>query len=407
MEHIMRIQMPRVTVSGNQVVLRTEIMRDGKPFCCQFHYPVEYCQYICNERSDAFLISILPYAMQHSFHIQCEAPVSERLLYQIRNYYIPVLAKAQKNFHSITIEAQADNQILNIGKAVGTGLSCGVDSFYSVLKHINHPQTDYRLTHLVSMNVGSFGAQGGEFSQKWFREELTKARKVAHQMQLPLIEINSNLMEFYQQNHASSGTFRMAGAILGLQKLFSVYYISSGFSLNGFDITSEDNDDYDLFNLMVASNESTHFYSSGIEATRFERTRFVSDFEVTYNNLTVCLSGDKNCGKCEKCLRTIGALYVLGRLERYRNVFDIGYFYRHRHYMLVKMRCYGIGYMKEMYKEIFQALKQRNTMYYCLITLQAYIFQFPYEKTIVGAKKFLKKVLPDRYLVALKKRVKR
>lgn len=404
----MKIAAPQITVQENQAVLSAEITREGmSPFLCQFFYPAEYQQYLCSERADAFLVSVLPFAMQHGFDIQCEMPVSGKLLHQIKSYYIPVLAQAQPDFKFITVEAQADNRDLNVGKAVGTGLSCGVDSFYSVLRYMQPDvENGYKLTHVVSMNVGSFGYQGGEFSRKWFQEELVKARRVAKKLQLPLIEVDSNLMEFYQQNHATSGTFRMAGAILGLQKLFAVYYIGAGFSLKTFDICSPDNDDYDLFNLMVACNESTEFYSSGIEATRFERTRFISDFPVTHSELTVCLKGDKNCGRCEKCLRTIGTLYVLGKLDSYRDCFDVNYFYKHKHRMLVKIRCNGIGYMKDMYGEIYGKWRKENPVYYFLITVEAYLFQLPCDKLVQLAKRIAKKVLSPEQVAALKEKMR-
>ena len=44
----------------------------------------KYSQYLCSERSDAFLIGLLPVAMRRGLDIVCEAPVSEKLLFQLR-----------------------------------------------------------------------------------------------------------------------------------------------------------------------------------------------------------------------------------------------------------------------------------------------------------------------------------
>ena len=124
---------------------------------------------------------------------------------------------------------------------------------------------------------------------------------------------------------------------------------------------------------MSASNEFTMLYSSDVEATRFQRTRFISDFPVTYSELTVCLKGNANCGRCEKCLRTIGALYVLDKLDDYQGSFDVGYFYKHKHRMLVKIRSNGVGrYMNEMYSEIHPQLRGDMLAYYFLLTVEAY-----------------------------------
>ena len=366
---------------------------------CWFDYPSEYGEYTCTEKIDAFVIALIPFAMRKGLDIKSSIPISEKLSYQLHNYYIPILSKYQKTFKKIELTCPYSSVNLNTEGAVGTGISCGIDSFYSVLKHIGIKEKDYEITHLVTMNVGSFGYQGGDFSYSWFQEEAKIARKVSEELNLPLIEINSNLMEIYQENHSFSGTFRMAGAILGLQKLFSKYYISAGFDIKDFDITSEENDDYDMFNLLIGSNESTTFYSTGLEATRFERTKFIAQYPVTYNKLIVCMCGNDNCGKCEKCMRTLGTLYTLNRLDKYRKSFDINQFEKYEFINLAKIRYYGIGYMKPLYKEIYSILKKEQLGKYCLCTIMAIFIIYPIEK----GKKFIKMILPDSVIKKLKK----
>lgn len=390
---------------GKQNYNETDITRlvatisfNGSEKECWFDYPSEYGDYICDERIDAFVISLIPLAMRKEFDIESAVPISERLSYQLQNYYIPILSKYQKNFHKIELLCPCTADNLNTESAVGTGISCGIDSFYTVLKHINNNEENFRLTHLVTMNVGSFGFQGGDFSYNWFQKEIIKAKRVANELELPLIVINSNLMEIYQENHAYSGTFRMAGAILGIQKLFSKYYISAGFDIKDFDITSEENDDYDLFNLLVASNESTTFYSTGLEATRFERTQFITQYPVTYDNLTVCVFGNDNCGKCEKCVRTLSTLYALGELQNYGNSFDVNQFENHKIMNLSKARYYGIGYMRPLYNEIYMVLKKNNPLMYYLYSFIAMAIIYPAEKV----KKIIKFLLPRKVKILLK-----
>lgn len=386
-------------LKDNAIRMTAFITFDNKEEECWFEYPLEYQEYVCNERCDAFVIALLPYAMKHNLNIKSNVPISEKLYYQVVSYYIPVLSKYQSHFYSIELSSMVEKGSLNKGHAVGTGISCGVDSFYSVTKHIENVPDSFKLTHLVSMNVGSFGYQGGEFSYNWFQDELVKALKVSKELNLPLITINSNLMEVYQEAHGESGTLRMVGAILGLQKLFSVYYISAGFDIKDFNIESEENDDYDLFNLLSGSNESTIFYSTGLEATRFERTRFISKYPVTYDTLTVCMGGNENCGKCEKCMRTMGALYALDVLDRYNKSFNVDDFKRHKVKNLAKIRYFGIGYMKPLYAEIYDVLRKEEPTMYALYTVLAVLVVLPVEKL----KKFVKRILPLQTVERLKK----
>lgn len=383
----------------SKVRLIANVVIEGVEKECWFDYPLQYSEYICDERIDAFAIALVPLAMRKGIDIISSLPISEKLSYQLHNYYIPILSKYQETFHEIKLVCPCSSVNYNTKGAVGTGISCGIDSFYSVLKHVDIDEKNYQLTHLVTMNVGSFGYQGGEFSYNWFQEEVQKAKRVSDELKLPLIEINSNLMEIYQENHAFSGTFRMAGAILGIQKLFSKYYISAGFDIKDFDITAEDNDDYDMFNLLVSSNESTTFYSTGLEATRFERTRFIVEYPITYENLTVCMDGNDNCGKCEKCLRTLGTLYVLNCLHDFEKSFDIQKFEKHRLINLTKIRYYGIGYMRPLYQEIYSIFKKEEPFIYRLCTLMAITIVYPIEKI----KKILKVFLSEDAIEKMKK----
>ena len=60
-------------------------------------------QYLCFERADAFLIAFLPYAMAFKYDIKVEGAVSEKLVYQIVNYYIPALGKYSKYYSGINL----------------------------------------------------------------------------------------------------------------------------------------------------------------------------------------------------------------------------------------------------------------------------------------------------------------
>lgn len=52
--------------------------------------------------------------------------------------------------------------------------------------------------------------------------------------------------------------------------------------------------------------------------TRLEKTRMVSEWQAGLDNLRICQNhtdGERNCGACEKCIRTSLMLLILGRLE--------------------------------------------------------------------------------------------
>jgi hypothetical protein len=67
------------------------------------------------------------------------------------------------------------------------------------------------------------------------------------------------------------------------------------------------------------SLESLELVHDGLEATRLEKVRMVAQSSLALQNLRVCylnVGGAYNCGRCEKCLRTMVALQIVGAYER-------------------------------------------------------------------------------------------
>lgn len=70
-----------------------------------FEVDREYEKYLCTERSDAYVIGLLSWAMRAGHDITCTAPVSEELLYALREYLIPSLVKYAPSFRAVEINA--------------------------------------------------------------------------------------------------------------------------------------------------------------------------------------------------------------------------------------------------------------------------------------------------------------
>ena len=56
----------------------------------------------------------------------------------------------------------------------------------------------------------------------------------------------------------------------------------------------------------------------GITLSRLDKTKLVADWDVALQNIKVCQPNwpSENCGQCEKCVRTMLALLVLGALNK-------------------------------------------------------------------------------------------
>lgn len=303
-----------------------------------FEFDREWERYLSADRCDAAVVCIFYYAVRFGYNIRLECPISESLYYQLQYQLIPQLHAADQKFHKITIFPNKLSRKYRICKnAVGMGMSLGVDSFatlyeynYSDLKKYNH----YTITHFTYHQVGahhglSRGKQGPNTPAQLFEDDLKKVRDFCSKYHYPLIVIISNLDELLKESFPflpfwASYSFRNTGTVLLFQKLFCKFYLSAGFNLNEFHCgTVWDSGRYDPLTLPLISTENTHFYRSNQDWTRIKKIELLSEFEPSYDYLTVCMTHSKNCGICEKCKPTLLAMDILGVLERYSGSFDL------------------------------------------------------------------------------------
>lgn len=290
----------------------------------------EYGKYL-TPTSDAFVTAFLPYAMQHGLDVKVEGVMSEKLYFQLTSILIPMLAKYSAVFKQIRIFADKRTNIDHCAVPhAATGLSRGVDSFDAICQALK-AEDSHKLTHLTFFNVGSHRSTTGNTAEQageLFRKRLTLSEQAAAEIKLPVVAVDSNLGSLLTQKYIVIHHFCSFSAILALQKLFSSYYYASGYDLREFSVNKVDvcSAYYAPVLAQCLSTESTDFYISGMEKTRMDKVEYISKFPLTYPLLNVCYYEEMNCGRCEKCVRTQFELYALGKLELYRDSFDVDRF---------------------------------------------------------------------------------
>lgn len=348
------IHEPEIKRTSTGARLQVEYDLNGKTEVLWYEVSLEYGYYLTIERTDAFVVALLSKAIQDGYDIKVKGCLSERLYYTLNKYLIPVLASTLKG-------KQIEVHCLNItsepvisSTAVGTGLSCGVDSFSTIYEHIkNDCPPGYKITHVTFFNVGSHGSHGGEKARDLFYKRLKMVKKCAIELGKDLIVIDSNLSELLQMGFAELHTIRNMSAVLVLQKLFNVYYYASSVPLENFTL-NKSMGSYDTFSLQMLSTESVSFFSSGTTLTRFDKTKMITHMDLVKKYLNVCIKSGHNCGKCIKCLRTLLTLEVLGEIENFKKVFNLNEYYkRKRRYMIsVVARRKLSNFKQEIYEEM-------------------------------------------------------
>ena len=96
---MIHIESPRVVSDANFATLETFLSINNKREKVWFKVAKKYESYLCFERTDAFVIAVLNYAMRNRHDIRCDAPISEDLYYNIDRYLIDALVKYNKDFY--------------------------------------------------------------------------------------------------------------------------------------------------------------------------------------------------------------------------------------------------------------------------------------------------------------------
>ena len=293
-------------------------------------------KYLITEVCDPFVVAIIYYAMVTGSDIECEAPMSEKLYYGITNQLIPLLCNERQGFSQISIISELCDTDYSEKRINGTGMSCGVDSMYTLYKYTRDDMPDsFKLGALTYLTMGAvfhpnmskgekyalndFYAKTGEMAD----EKLQNAIAVGKETGLPVLSVKSNLDEdYYRGGYGFTGVYRNMACILALSKYFKKYYCSSAGWPKFYDPTLKDGSEhYEILMCPFLSTDSVEFILSD-ELTRLKKTAAIADYDISKKYLDVCFNFN-NCGKCAKCYRTLITLELLGKLDDYSDCFDI------------------------------------------------------------------------------------
>lgn len=373
---MIRIHQGYVSDADGISTLSTEIEIDGEKKDVRISVESEYGKFLSPERADYALIGMLAYAMRNKHDIICEAPVTEELLYNINEILIPTLVHSYKRNYPVKIQTDIAPPLdkLPFAKAkrggVGTGMSCGVDSFYSVLKHLNTDYPSRNLTHLCIFNNGSISSlYGDEEAREIVRQKLfERAEAVAKELNLPIIRLETNFRAEIEQRHLLTHTYMDALAIYALQKLWRVWYRGSAYSFESFSLKRNSDTDPAHFEPLLLDCFSTSklkFYPSGSEGDRNDKIDFIVDSPLAQKYLHVCVRRPYNCGRCKKCKRTLLALDATGKLENFRESFNIdAYLKRRKKFYAYLNKIINKNPESEFFAKTYKVLYERNKKFF-------------------------------------------
>ncbi len=256
--------------------------------------------------SEPFLAAALLPAMVEGAPLRAVGPVSARLLDALPTIQ-DIFAAWDRRFQRVPVDADAKGASGSPHpQGVGCFFSGGVDSWYSLLKHLDEI-TD--IIHIQGFDV--------RLEDRPLRTKVTAViRQVADEFRKPLIEVETNLRAFadsrveWKYYHGAA----LASVALVLSPRFRKVYVPSTQSYFALAPMGS----HPLLDPLW-STEEIEIVHDGCEATRVEKVIRIAACETALRTLRVCWEnrgGAYNCGRCRKCLRTMIALRVAGALER-------------------------------------------------------------------------------------------
>jgi hypothetical protein len=191
----------------------------------------------------------------------------------------------------------------------GTGcfFSGGADSFYSAIERSEE------ISHLIFVTGFDIDADDVALAE----QALTGAREAAESLGKELIEVKTNIRHSSEGlldwgTHYHGAALATVGLLLG--DVLARVIIPASYHVD------------DLFpwgshpTLDPLWNSSTvTFEHHGEFATRPQKVERIAENDAAMDHLRICwenLGGAFNCGQCEKCVRTMVNLRVIGALER-------------------------------------------------------------------------------------------
>ena len=259
------------------------------------------------DRADALVPLGLLAAMSLGAPLVVEGPVSRRLLGRLDRIQDIVHAFSGGTLARVQVDAAPADPDAEVATGAGTGSfqSCGVDSLYTFTKHRDE------LSHLVYMQgLGPF-----EIDAPHSLARLEHARTLAREAGKELIEIKLDVYDVtlrfasWMLGHG----LVLAGVGLTLQGALRRLYVPAGQSYR------------DVFPLLTHplldplwSTETLEIVHDGCEATRVDKVQVLASTPGALDHLSVCNKdwAVVNCGRCEKCVRTMTSLYFAGALGR-------------------------------------------------------------------------------------------
>lgn len=263
---------------------------------------------------DSFLATLLLPAMRIGESLTIDAPVSARLLKQVPQIQDIFASWVPQARHIDIVAPPAMPIDFPHRRFSGCFFTCGVDSFYTLLKNLrDHPDDSDATTHLVFVEGFDLKSQQVEL----LKQTRTNLERICEATGKRLVLVSTNMRTL--TNPFARWEFQHGAALAAVAHLmpwqFQRITIPSTLAYNQLYPCGS----HPLLDPLWSSDQ-VEILHDGAEASRSDKvTGLVANSPLALQYLRVCWENRNNlynCGLCEKCLRTMLTLHAVGVLDR-------------------------------------------------------------------------------------------
>ncbi len=327
----MRIGPPSITRQQNRNVLSANIDVEASGVNCpeSFWFATEGEEnYFLPDMADAFVVGLIASAMYLGEDILVEGKVSTRLANGLDTYQNVLSTWWPGIFNCVDIhyECLAERHQDLRPRGVGCTFSGGLDSYHAILQltPAKVKYSGFSITHALMING---------FDQFYDPERKGTAQKMydiyqssLKEWDVDLLMVDTNMKAFRnamlerkEQVHSYSGALATCAHALG--GLFGRFGVS-GHATYAYNQLEPDGSHPALDHHL--SSDQLQVFHTGTSHSRSRKTEILADFPNVRRNLRVCFGALKfdeqtgmplNCCECEKCVRTLVTLIIIGKLD--------------------------------------------------------------------------------------------
>lgn len=316
----------------------------------------KYKDWLCDDVYDAFLLAMLMPVMYYNENLEIDGYVSRKIYINVINYVIPSKHAYDPNTSFPKISVLGYKEPAKMGGRIGLGFGGGVDSFTSLHDHYFEPIDDENVVDtLCFFLTDNYGAALDPDSKVRAAAFFENTKSLADKLKMDACFVDSTSIFLYhpkandqyaltdrEQRIFINGFWARIACALSIQRGLKRFIMSSSSSYKDSLLYQCEMyksgrlwlDEWSaIFIMPLLSTNSLELIEDGEKYnSRTEKIERIISNPLVREHIRVCSGAfeiGKDCGRCKKCKRFLLTIEIMGKLDEFKDHFDLDYYRKH------------------------------------------------------------------------------